>query len=204
MFTVQNSQDQGSRFRIIAIPLLMIPSQCDEALPCGQCRRTNRDCPGYVPHLQFHDATQAVSQKYASQVRNGPINSRHPPVPQLCGHVPTSHSDYLATRLVSAMKQSLPPGYRLDSVAGFFTFVPLRLGHSSALDDATECMLALHSESLALTPLWRSTSRAKYVRAIRSLQTCLNDVMKRTTSEVICAILLLGNIEVRELALFGC
>lgn len=201
---VYNVRSARSRFehpsftRFVANTAL---GQCDELFPCRQCRQRNILCSGHVPRLRFRFASQMGLRQCGSRVRSVASISNHIHHPEVLRPIPASASTSLASRLITAMDETLPTGFRLDSSAGFFTFLPSRLGHVAALDDATDCMLAVHSDYLSTTRSDQRTSRAKYVRAIRSLHTCLSDAATRTSSEAICAILLLGYNEVRKLAL---
>ena len=201
VYNVRSARSRFGRPSFTRFVANTAPGQCDELFPCRQCRQRNIFCSGHVPRLRFRFASQMGLRQYGSRVWNVASISNHIHDPQVLRPIAASASTSLASRLITAMDQTLPTGFRLDSCAGFFTFVPSRLGRVAALDDATDCMLAVHSEYLSMARSGQQTSRAKYVRAIRSLQTCLSDATTRTSSEVICAILLLGYNEVRKLAL---
>jgi hypothetical protein len=104
----------------------------------------------------------------------------------------------LATALVYSLgckvKGDLMPLWLYGS---FFQFIPARLGHNVALDDAVSCISGIYSDKSSLHDKSKSlVNYENYVRALRSLQSCLNDEVLSLQSETLCASILLQICEV--------
>jgi hypothetical protein len=104
----------------------------------------------------------------------------------------------LATALVYSLgckvKGDLMPLWLYGS---FFQFIPARLGHNVALDDAVSCLSGIYCDKSSLHDKSKSlVNYENYVRALRSLQSCLNDEMLSLRSETLCASILLQICEV--------
>jgi len=108
------------------------------------------------------------------------------PRPQSC-----SPSDSLASALASRLDGIKEIGYQLQALGNFFPYIVPRLGHSPALDAAAKCLLDAHHSFIA----GQKTSCDKDVRgynhAMSLIRKDLNQLQKRTTSETICASMLL-------------
>ncbi|PQE30299.1 C6 zinc finger domain protein [Rutstroemia sp. NJR-2017a WRK4] len=99
----------------------------------------------------------------------------------------------LATALVYSLgckvKGDLMPLWLYGS---FFQFIPARLGHNVALDDAVSCISGIYCDKSSLHNKSKSlVNYENYVRALRSLQSCLNDEVLSLQSETLCASILL-------------
>ncbi|PQE29560.1 C6 zinc finger domain protein [Rutstroemia sp. NJR-2017a BBW] len=74
----------------------------------------------------------------------------------------------------------------------FFQFIPARLGHNVALDDAVSCISSIYCDKSSLQDKSKSLVKYEnYVRALRSLQRYLNDEGLSLQSETLCASILL-------------
>lgn len=81
-------------------------------------------------------------------------------------------------------------------IGSFFKYVPGRLGHNSALDDAISCVCSLYCDRSSNEYTKSKVIYKNYVRALSSLQKCLADEYLRLQSETLCASLLLQMCEV--------
>jgi hypothetical protein len=104
----------------------------------------------------------------------------------------------LATALVYSLgckvKGDLMPLWLYGS---FFQYIPARLGHNVALDDAVSCISGIYCDKSSLHDKSKClVNYENYVRALRSLQSCLNDEILSLQSETLCASILLQICEV--------
>lgn len=84
----------------------------------------------------------------------------------------------------------------LRLVGSFFDFIPARLGHNTALDDAVSCLCAIyHGISSVLYNIDKGVYRS-YVKSLSSLRGCIGDDSTWMNSETLCASILLQLCEV--------
>lgn len=77
--------------------------------------------------------------------------------------------------------------------------MPPRFGHVAALDDAFRCLVtAAHSTLVASGPQYDDKTLACYDKALRSLQSAVDDPKARKTPEILCAVSLLALFEVSQ------
>jgi hypothetical protein len=95
--------------------------------------------------------------------------------------------------LESKVKGTLIP---LRLVGPFFEFIPARLGHNAALDDAVSCLCAIYCGAPSTPYNFHKEIYQSYVRALSSLRGCLSDTSLRMESETLCASILLQICEV--------
>jgi hypothetical protein len=96
--------------------------------------------------------------------------------------------------LESKVKGTLIP---LRLVGSFFEFIPARLGHNAALDDAVSCLCAIYCGTPSTPYKLHKEIYQSYARALSSLRRCLSDSSLRIESETLCASILLQMCEVR-------
>ena len=78
-------------------------------------------------------------------------------------------------------------------------FVPPRFGHIAALDDAFRCLVtAAHSTLVTSGPRYSDRTLACYDKALRSLQSAVDDPRARQKPEILCAVSLLALFEVSQ------
>lgn len=108
-------------------------------------------------------------------------------------------SDRLGSELVyclaSNVKQPLVP---LNFVGSFFDFVPSRLGHNAALDNAISCLCTIYRGTSSTSHSSGKEIYGTYAKALASLRTCIDDPSLQLEPETLCASILL---QVCELAL---
>lgn len=78
-----------------------------------------------------------------------------------------------------------------------FDFVPARLGHNVALDDAVSCMCAIYCRRPSISYTADREIYQSYVKALSSLRGYLSDASLRLEAETLCASILLQMCEVR-------
>ena len=77
-------------------------------------------------------------------------------------------------------------------VGSFFQYLPARMGQSAALDAAVSCLCDLYQSPYNL----RASFRQKYVRALSSLRSHLDNASLQMNPETLCASILLQMCEV--------
>ena len=111
---------------------------------------------------------------------------------------PCLENDQLGSALVYCLdgnvKGKLIP---LRIVGSFFQFIPARIGQNAALDDAVSCLCAIYRGHSATPYSMHKEARKSYVRALSSLQTCLNDDAVQMEAETLCASIVLQICEAR-------
>jgi hypothetical protein len=200
--------------------------QCDEAWPvCGPCKRGNRNCPPR-PSLKVIDSGRQLRQQYAKKPpgKNGNTSCKgntaleskliertshkssalHREVGQgafgllLQATMNLAPSDQLCRAFLDSL-QMHPPAHNLQVIGVFAWEMPRRFGWSDALDNVAACMLASHA---AIVRGASSSSRINpklYSRALSSVYAAIADPNEWSSSNTLCAILLLQRIEVRDI-----
>lgn len=80
---------------------------------------------------------------------------------------------------------------------GFIQEVPARIGHNAALDAAVTVLVNVHTCLVYKRTAHEIVSPELYIRAIKTLQTCLEHPKLGLSPETLCASVLLGLVEVR-------
>jgi hypothetical protein len=78
----------------------------------------------------------------------------------------------------------------------FIHEVPARIGHNAALDAAVAVLINVHTSLVYKKTANEIVSPELYIRAIKTLQTCLEDPRLGMSSDTLCASVLLGLVEV--------
>jgi hypothetical protein len=81
----------------------------------------------------------------------------------------------------------------------FIQDVPARLGHNSALDAAVAVLVNTHTALVQKKRALEVVSPQLYLRAIKTLQTCLDDPQQGMSSNTICASVILSLVEVSQI-----
>jgi len=81
----------------------------------------------------------------------------------------------------------------------FIRKVPARIGHNSALDAAVAVLVNVHTSLVHMERADGIVSPGLYLRAIKNLQTCLEDPRQGMSANTLCASVLLGLVEVSAL-----
>jgi hypothetical protein len=102
----------------------------------------------------------------------------------------------LMVQLVDHLEENNPPGMTIRNLGSFFPFIPSRLGHSRALDDAVQCICTAYSALLCSNGSAIGQDRREYYQALRSLRLACQDKDEVLSSNVLCAAVLLSWYEV--------
>jgi hypothetical protein len=78
----------------------------------------------------------------------------------------------------------------------FIQEVPARIGHNAALDAAVAVLVNVHTSLVYKKTTNEIVSPELYIRAIKTLQTCLEDPQLGMSANTLCASVLLGLVEV--------
>lgn len=78
----------------------------------------------------------------------------------------------------------------------FIREVPARIGHNSALDAAVAVLVNVHASLVHRKIADEIVSPELYLRAIKTLQMCLEDPQQGMSANTLCASVLLGLVEV--------
>lgn len=116
-------------------------------------------------------------------------------IPPPCG-LPSSFSFLLAQKLVRLLEEDVGFGVKIGSLGLFMLYIPARLGHNKALDDATECICSTYISLLQADSDSNKSDRKKYLQALRSLRHCITDDGRAFSSNVLAAAVLLSWYEV--------
>jgi hypothetical protein len=80
----------------------------------------------------------------------------------------------------------------------FIREVPARLGHNPALDAAAAVLVNAHTSLVHKKTALEIVSPQLYLRAIKTLQTCLEDPHQGMSPNTLCASVLLSLVEVSK------
>jgi hypothetical protein len=148
---------------------------------------------GSATQQDARNSPNNISCEVVSQKGFKRIKPRLNPEPPL-----SSHSVVLANRLIYYLNKPTTPGTRIQDLGLFFEFVPYRLGHNRALDDAVRCICIAYSSFLCDKSSVLQ-DRGEYCQALRSLRACLQDEKIALSSETLCAAMILRWYEVGTL-----
>ncbi|KAK6599123.1 hypothetical protein H4I96_08327 [Botrytis cinerea] len=191
--------------------------KCGEQRPsCAECIRSGWNCPGYPPRWKFMNETPRLKKLYSrkkyifesddtSPDAMSPEKSMLSPTEYgsdmflfedfqvVSLEVPRFHDNNpLATKLMYCLgckvKGNLLPLWLSGS---FFQYIPGRLGHNIALDDAISCVCSLYCDRSSNEYTKSNAIYRNYVRALSSLQKCLTEENVCLQSETLCASILL-------------
>jgi hypothetical protein len=102
----------------------------------------------------------------------------------------------LVVKLIDHLNDKKPSVMQIRNLGSFFPFIPPRLGHSKALDDAVQCICTAYSALLCSNGAVIGQDRREYYRALRSLRLACQDKNEVLSSNVLCAAILLSWYEV--------
>jgi hypothetical protein len=127
--------------------------------------------------------------------RRSSTNSLSPPrSPFLRQPSPLQHHE-LARALIAATTMG-SSGIRMSAFGPFIREVPSRLGHNQALDAAAAVLVNAHTSLVHKRTALEMVSPQLYLRAIKTLQTCLEDPQQGMSANTLCASVLLSLVEV--------
>jgi hypothetical protein len=107
-----------------------------------------------------------------------------------------SQSESLAALLAARLDGIEESGYQLQALGIFFPYLVPRVGHSPALDAAVKCLLGAHQNLISGIETSCNKDLLNYNHALSLIRKDLSHVKSRTTTETVCASLLLCRYEV--------
>ncbi|USP80059.1 uncharacterized protein yc1106_07333 [Curvularia clavata] len=136
-----------------------------------------------------------ISQSGSTPRKRSPRSiSASPPKSPLLRHPSQSHDQQLAHALIAATRTG-SAGHRMSVFGSFIQEVPARIGHNPALDAAVTVLVNVHSSLVYKKTANEIVSPELYIRAIKTLQTCLEHPQLGLSPETLCASVLLGLVE---------
>lgn len=181
-------------------------SQCDEKKPaCSRCLRLNIPCVGsgerrfkFKEERRFNKSPEtdddrqiATKQEAREFTATAAAVSAAEKAARTIFLPPSNELTFLTSVFVQTLKPSTDLRYNLVwNYGGFLAEVPQRLGANEALDASVYAVCAAHS-SFCLYKDISVEALTKYSHALRMLRVCLDDPVKASTPETLCAVLML-------------
>ncbi|KAH7080795.1 hypothetical protein FB567DRAFT_595132 [Paraphoma chrysanthemicola] len=139
-----------------------------------------------------------ISQKDSKTQKRSPRRSSSstlspPRSPFLRQPSPSQHHE-LARALINATTTG-SSGVRMSVFGPFIREVPSRIGHNPALDAAAAVLVNAHTSLVHKKISMEIVSPQLYLRAIKTLQTCLEDPEQGMSANTLCASVLLSLVE---------
>lgn len=134
------------------------------------------------------------SRPSSKSSRRSSSTSSSPPRSPFLKQPSLSPNHELARALIAATRTG-NPGVRMSVFGPFIREVPSRLGHNPALDAAAAVLVDVH-RSLVHKQIALAKPQL-YLRAIKMLQSCLEDPRQGMSANTLCASVLLSLVEVR-------
>ncbi|KAH8727803.1 hypothetical protein GQ44DRAFT_769867 [Phaeosphaeriaceae sp. PMI808] len=144
---------------------------------------------GSVLH-KFRISQKVTASPKRSSRRSSTQSLTPPRSPFIRQPLPSQHHE-LARALIAATTTG-GLGVRMDVFGQFIREIPSRIGHNAALDAAAAVLVNAHT---SLVHKKTTISPHLYLRAIKMLQTCLEDPHQGMSANTLCASLLLSLVE---------
>jgi hypothetical protein len=186
----------------------LILFQCGEERPeCLACVAAGWKCPGFTKRWKFVDESQQLLIQHKKNrhtfddITWSSVARKDYELPRLyvnVFHHLTSQNDTNMIILKYALTD--PPSrvvFPLESLGGFFKFIPSRLGTNLALDAAVACLCTIYTETRTRNAPNSAFSVKQYVKSLGALRTCLEEPSFSSESETLCASIILQICEVR-------
>jgi hypothetical protein len=155
---------------------------------------------GSVTH-KFRISNKSATPRKRSP-RPGSISLSPPKSPFLRQPSPSQHQQ-LARALIAATTTG-SVGHRMSVFGPFIQEVPARIGHNAALDSAVAVLVNVHTALVYKKTADEIVSPELYIRAIKTLQSCLEDPQLGMSPNTLCASVLLGLVEVSSADVSSC
>ena len=176
--------------------------QCDQIRPsCSRCSRLKITCKGAgVQRFVFVD--EAVPKDEARRLAQNRRELGRTPN-QVIQHMPPNPLESLTALMVSKISVK-DPRYDVGWAYGpFLAGVPKRLGHSIALDAATEAFVVSLPPSSHHRKHPDSSALQSYIVALEATRIALADPVQSTNIETLCAAYFLLVCQVSITILYG-
>jgi hypothetical protein len=148
---------------------------------------------GSVQHKFRISHKDTATQKRSSR-RSSSSTLSPPRSPFLRQPSPSQHHE-LARALINTTTTG-NSGVRMSVFGPFIREVPSRIGHNPALDAAAAVLVNAHTSLVHKKTSMEIVSPQLYLRAIKTLQTCLEDPQQGMSANTLCASVLLSLVEV--------
>jgi hypothetical protein len=155
----------------------------------NQTSQLERRPPRTTSHTPTRTNTTPRSLSHNLGPKNSPPQATFPRQPS-----PSQHNE-LARSLVNALNTG-NFGLRMSTFGAFIQNVPARIGHNAALDAAAACLVNAHSSLVHKKNAREILNPRLYLRAVVTLQNCLETEIQDMSSNSLCASVLLGLVEV--------
>lgn len=109
---------------------------------------------------------------------------------------PSPSQHYELSRTLVNTIQAGSVGLQMSVFGPFIQEVPARIGHNPALDAAVAVLINAHTSLMYRRTSNDIVSINLYLRAIKTLQSCLEDPKQGMSTNTLCASVLLGLVEV--------
>jgi hypothetical protein len=154
---------------------------------------------GAVTHkFRISNRAQSRSAKASHSSRSSSLSpSQSPQSPFYRQPSPSQHQE-LARALLDALSTG-GVGHRMSVFGPFIREIPGRIGHNAALDAAVACLVHAHSALVHQRHGSEIANPQLYLRAVQTLQTCLEN--EGRSANTLCACVLLGLVEVGQVGL---
>jgi hypothetical protein len=147
--------------------------------------------------------SNGVTCKQKRSPRRSSTTSLSPPIsPFLRQPSPSQHHE-LARALIAATTTG-SSGVRMSVFGPFIREVPSRIGHNAALDAAAAVLVNAHTSLVNKKSSLEIVNPHLYLRAIKALQTCLEDPQQGMSANTLCASVLLSLVEVSKPRICTC
>lgn len=143
---------------------------------------------------KFRISQKGLSIHKRSPRRSSTISLSPPRSPFLRQPSPCQHYE-LARALVAATTTG-GAGVRMSVFGPFIQEVPSRIGHNAALDAAAAVLVSAHTSLVNKKSSTEIVNPHLYLRAIKTLQACLDDPQQGMSANTLCASVLLSLVEV--------
>ncbi|KAF7597179.1 hypothetical protein BBP40_009519 [Aspergillus hancockii] len=175
--------------------------KCDEQQPtCSRCLRLNIPCIGsgqrrFKFQQEYAVAVRPKKDKFKGsssgpQTSSSSSDEDHRELGRPFAH-PTNALTILGQAFVRAIHTSTDLRFNLAwAYGGFLRDIPPRLGTNEALDTAADAVVTMHS-SFCVTRAMSIHALGKYSRALKTLRTYLDDPSKASSTDTLCAVMLL-------------
>jgi hypothetical protein len=164
--------------------------QCDGRFPkCANCERGGRQCGG--PKSQIIRFVKPGTEEH---IKKDQVSDSLKILTQPTG----DRSQLLALDLIHRLTEVKEEGFQLQQLGGFYSLLPSRVGHNLALDSALKCILLAHKNFLGRGKSSKQEDVKYYDEAVSLVRRDLERHQSKTSSETLCASMILGTYEVKS------
>ncbi|CZR59528.1 uncharacterized protein PAC_09422 [Phialocephala subalpina] len=161
--------------------------KCDQRFPtCVKCERLGFACSG--PKSHFIRFVRPGGEEHINSITRSQCAKLKSPA--------STTSERLAAELVQCLRSIENVGFQCRCLGLFMTFLPSRIGYNSALDAAVRCLVQAHQYLLCQGKKTVVECLDDYNEAVALIRKDLNHGQAQTSSETVCAALILPSYEI--------